>query len=106
MDAIDPSLPGVAYGACQQIAVRRTLNLFDDSTGWLPAQYGLDQTDTTQFIAPLAIDAANPQNLYFGTFRVWQSTDGAGRWNAISPDLTGGVLFFCPCHRNTLYVRV
>ncbi len=107
--AIDPSLPEMAYGACQEIAVRRTLDLFDDTLGWLPAQYGLDQTDTTQFIAPLAIDAANPQNLYFGTFRVWQSTDGAGRWNAISPDLSGGkkgtlkTIAVAPSDSNTVY---
>ena len=107
--AIDPSLPGMAYGACQNIAVRRTLNLFDDSAGWLTTQYGLDQTDSAQFISPLVIDAANPQTLYFGTYRVWQTTDGAGRWNAASPDLTGGkkgtikAIAVAPSDSNTVY---
>jgi uncharacterized protein (TIGR03437 family) len=32
----------------------------------------------------------NPQRLYFGTFRLYQSTDAAGSWNAISTDLTSG----------------
>uniref|UniRef100_Q022A7 Glycosyl hydrolase n=1 Tax=Solibacter usitatus (strain Ellin6076) TaxID=234267 RepID=Q022A7_SOLUE len=107
--AIDPSVPGFAYGACQQIAVRRTLNLFDNSTAWVSAQYGLDQADPVQFIAPLVLDANNPKTLYFATYRVWQSTDEGGKWTAISPDLTGGkkgtikTIATAPSDSNVLY---
>ncbi|MCU1232907.1 MAG: glycosyl hydrolase [Candidatus Solibacter sp.] len=87
--AIDPSVPGLAYAACQRIEILRTAAL-DGSAAWMLAQYGLDETDATQFISPLILDGANPQTLYFGTYRMWQSTDGGGKWNAISPDLTGG----------------
>ena len=87
--AIDPSNPALAYGSCQNIAVERTLSL-SGSGLWLPAVYGIDQTDLTSFMSPLAIDPSNPQTLYFGTYRLWQTGDSAGRWNAISPDLTGG----------------
>jgi uncharacterized protein (TIGR03437 family) len=87
--AIDPSNAALAYGSCQDIAVRRTLNV--SGTGlWLSAVYGIDQTDPTAFMSPLAMDPSNPQTLYFGTYRLWQTRDSAGRWNAISPDLTGG----------------
>jgi uncharacterized protein (TIGR03437 family) len=87
--ALDPSNAALAYGSCQNIAVRRTLSL--SGTGaWVPAVYGIDQTDSASFIAPLAIDPGNPQTLYFGTYRLWQSKDSAGKWNAVSPDLTGG----------------
>jgi hypothetical protein len=34
------------------------------------------------------MDFTNSQTLYFGTFRLWQSRDGGGKWTAISPDLT------------------
>lgn len=87
--AIDPSNSALAYGSCQFIAVERTLNVAGASS-WLPAVYGIDPTDTTAFISPLAIDPSNPQTLYFGTYRLWQTRDSAGRWNAVSPDLSGG----------------
>jgi uncharacterized protein (TIGR03437 family) len=85
--AIDAAIPTVGYAACQDIAIRRTT-----STGanWTSSIYGLNQKDNTQFISPLAVDSSNSQIVYFGTYRVWQSVDGAGKWIAISPDLTGG----------------
>jgi uncharacterized protein (TIGR03437 family) len=108
--AIDPSNPALAYGSCQFIGVERTLNV--GGTGlWLPAVYGIDQTDTpnTSFMAPLTIDPSNPQILYFGTYRLWQTRDSAGRWSAISPDLTGGkkgalrTIAVAPADSNVVY---
>jgi uncharacterized protein (TIGR03437 family) len=46
--------------------------------------------ERSQFMAPLVIDPVNPQRLYFGTIRVFQTTNGAALWTPISPDLTGG----------------
>jgi len=83
---LDPSFPDIAYGACQRIAVERTVNRSGTSF-WSAAVYGMDQTDNTQFISPLVMDPANPQSLYFGTYRVWQSKDSGGQWTAVSPDL-------------------
>jgi len=42
------------------------------------------------FLPPLVMDPSNSQTLYFGTHKVFQTTDGASSWTAISPDLTGG----------------
>jgi uncharacterized protein (TIGR03437 family) len=75
----------VAFGACQNIDIRKTS---DGGTDFFSTTYGLSQSDRVQFIAPLVIDPGNPENLYFGTYRVWRSMDGGGRWNSISPDLT------------------
>jgi len=60
------------------------------------------------------IDPSNSQTLYFGTYRLWQSRDGAGKWVAISPDLTGGpsptsttaisAIGVAPSDPNTVYV--
>ena len=86
--AIDSSVPTIGYAACQNIAIRRTGNGGNSWTGG--ATYGINTQDRTQFISPLVIDPSNPETLYFGTFRLWQSRDGAGKWAAISPDLTGG----------------
>lgn len=86
---IDPSYTSLAYTGCTGSTILRGLNLTANGT-WLSASYGIDQTDPAQFIAPLTMDPGNPQTLYFGTYRLYQSLDGAGRWNLISDDLTGG----------------
>ena len=64
----------------------------DGGKNWIETDYGIDQKDKdrTQFIPPMVIDPSNPQTLYFGTFRIWQTRDSAGKWLPISPDLTGG----------------
>ncbi len=103
--AIDVSLPSIAYSACQDIAIRRTTN---GGNNWIVAQYGFNQQDRTQFISPLVIDPSNPQNLYFGTFRVYQTKDGAGKWIPISGDLTAGraaikTIGVAPSDPNTVY---
>ncbi|MDQ6758803.1 MAG: hypothetical protein M3Z32_02915 [Acidobacteriota bacterium] len=107
--ALDPALPDLFYGACQKIAVRKTV---DGGSNFIPGIYGIDQTDKSQFIAPLVLDPANPQILYFGTFRVWQSIDGAGRWIPISPDLarvngaTIKTIAIAPSNSQVLYVGI
>jgi len=87
--AIDPSFPSFAYAACQYINIGRTLDL-NAGALWVEATYGIDPADPVDFIPPLAMDAANPQTLYFGTYRLYRSPDSAGIWYAVSPDLTGG----------------
>ena len=89
--AIDPASPSTIYAACQNIDIRRSLNGgadgFPDS-----ADSGINQNDRVEFIAPLVIDPhpATSNQLYFGTYRVWQTMNRGANWSAISPDLTGG----------------
>src|SRR6185312_8418235 len=72
---------------------------------------GIDSTDRVDGPPPLAMDPSRPDRLYFGTFRVYQSIDGAQSWAAISPDLTlnntsGSVLSaiaVAPTDSNTVY---
>ena len=71
---------------------------------------GMDVTDRAQFIPPYVLDPSNPLTLYFGTFRVYRSTDNAETWTAISPDLsktgTGTVttIGVAPTDPKTIYV--
>lgn len=105
--AIDPSEAGFAYASCQNISPRRTLDV--SGTAWIPAAYGIAPSDAAQFIAPFVIDPSNPQTLYFGTYRLWQTQDSAGRWKLVSGDLTGGrkgtitTLAVAPTDPNTIY---
>ena len=66
------------------------VNVFVNSgQGWFQASNGIDGTDRGLFIPPLVMDPSKPQTLYFGTYRVYQTTDGRD-WAFISADLTGG----------------
>ncbi|MCU1334751.1 MAG: glycosyl hydrolase, partial [Bryobacterales bacterium] len=105
--AIDPSAPSLAYSACQDIAILRTLDL-NGTSAWISTIYGINQSDATQFISPFVIDPSSPQTLYFGTYRLWQSQDGAGKWKAVSRDLTSGfgtlkAVAVAPSDSNTIY---
>jgi photosystem II stability/assembly factor-like uncharacterized protein len=86
---IDPVVPSTVYAACTDSALEKSvsngvpLSFFD-------ADEGIDPTDPTSFIAPFVMDPLNNQQLYFGTNRLWVTTDGTNSWNAITGDLTNG----------------
>ncbi len=87
--AIDTAAPGTVYAACQRIDIQKsTAN--GAAGSWLSSNRGIDTSDRVQFIPPFVMDPANPRRLYFGTFRVYQTNNGADSWTVISPDLTGG----------------
>ena len=103
--AIDAALPSIVFSACQDISIRRSVNR---GGSWVTSQHGIATSDNSQFIAPLVIDPSNPQTLYFGTIRLWQSKDGAGKWSAVSPDLTASksvmsAIAAAPSDPNTVY---
>ncbi|MCD4696806.1 MAG: T9SS type A sorting domain-containing protein, partial [Bacteroidales bacterium] len=41
--------------------------------------------------APLAMDPVDSGILYFGSYRVWKSTNGGSSWNDVSGDITKGI---------------
>jgi photosystem II stability/assembly factor-like uncharacterized protein len=41
-----------------------------------------------QWTAPIVISPQDPNTIYYGGERIFKTTDGGGRWEAISPDLT------------------
>ncbi len=51
---------------------------------------GINTSDRAQFIPPLVMGPSVSSTLYFGTFRIYKTTDRAESWAIISPDLTGG----------------
>jgi photosystem II stability/assembly factor-like uncharacterized protein len=109
--AIDFITPATMYTTCQKF------NIFKSTSNgafgsWNAALNGINTGDRVDFIPPLVMDPSNSQTLYFGTDRVYQTTNGASSWTAISPDLTGGDSFFgvlstiavAPTNSNTVYV--
>lgn len=109
--AIDPAVPSTMYAACENTDIEKstTSGAFGS---WHQAISGINTGDRVEFIPPLAIDHGQPANLYFGTYRLYQTTNGAATWTAISGDLTGGPSFWgvvtgiavAPSDSNTVYV--
>jgi hypothetical protein len=94
--AIDPQTPSTIYAACSYLGGPGTLtkNMLNgvpgaDGINW-PAidNSGINFTDNADFIPPLVLDSKSSQNLYFGTYRLYQTTNGGTSWAAITSDLT------------------
>jgi photosystem II stability/assembly factor-like uncharacterized protein len=96
--AIDFSIPSTSFGECEYVPNRAFFPIIlvtfigDGILGnGFFANSGIDNTDRGNFIPPLVMDPNASSTLYFGTCRVWASTDSANSWTAISPDLTTGL---------------
>ncbi|MDK9699551.1 MAG: T9SS type A sorting domain-containing protein [bacterium] len=57
---------------------------------WRSALDGIDDSDRRNWSTPVVMNPQNPNTLYYGTYRVYKTTDGALSWIPISGDLTGG----------------
>ncbi len=110
--AVDTQVPSNVYGTCEYIPSQLLIiaKFFHDGdiNSAILATSGIDGTDNGSFIPPLVIDHLNPLNLYFGTFRVWQTTDGGNNWQSISPNLTVGsgvlrTIAVAPSNSNVIY---
>jgi len=91
--AIDPVKPAVMYAACQQYDIQKS-TARGTAGSWTTMQTGVNTADRIDFIPPLAMDPEKPTTLYFGTYRIYQTTNSATSWKAISPDLTNGPAFW------------
>lgn len=84
---VDYSNPDIIYAEAQYG------NLFKSIDGGFTftwSQNGIDPggTEPRGWNTPIAMDADNPEILYFGTDRVYRTVDGADFWSPISPSLS------------------
>ncbi len=65
-------------------------NLFRSLNGGSSFSYigGAWSNDRTNWSSPYVMDPVDPQTLYFGTYRVWKTTNRGTSWTAVSGDLT------------------
>src|SRR5260370_19417154 len=82
---IDPGIPSTVYTLCQLIMLQKSVTNGAPHSFRL-ARTGISLFDPVNFIAPMAIDAANSNRLYFGTTKVYQTVAGATSCQV----LTGG----------------
>ncbi|MEQ9400570.1 MAG: hypothetical protein RJQ04_15515 [Longimicrobiales bacterium] len=51
---------------------------------------GIDTNDNAEFIPPLVMDPSTPSTLYFGTDKLYRTTNRGDSWTALTGDLTNG----------------
>lgn len=87
--AINPLSPDIRYGETQwgggSGGPRRSVA----GGSWFQIVDGIDFSDPAIFIPPLVMDPYEPSVLYFGTDRVYRTTDRGDGWTPISPHFQG-----------------
>ncbi|MEP6730646.1 MAG: dockerin type I domain-containing protein [bacterium] len=87
--AINYSNPTIIYGEAQWSSGGAYI-IRKDATSSQLRTTGIVATDRGLFIPPLVIDPVTPTTLYFGTHRLYRTTNEASLWTPISNDLTKG----------------
>lgn len=84
---VDPTNTNTIYALYQYGSLAKSLN---NGSSFNSATNGIPYNDRKNWDTPITFDPNNSQILYYGTSKLYRTTDGAGWWNAISPDLTRG----------------
>src|SRR2546422_233649 len=84
---VDYTNSSILYAENQYGQIYRSTN---GGNSFVRAMIGLDPNVRRNWNTPITLDPVVPTTLYTGYQRVFRSTDSAGTWYPISPDLTGG----------------
>lgn len=84
---VDPSDNSFAYAESQFGNLARSTNGGFSFTG---ATNGINSSDRNNWNTPVIISPFNPEVIYYGSNRLYQSNNRAVNWSPISPDLTDG----------------
>jgi photosystem II stability/assembly factor-like uncharacterized protein len=83
---VDPTNNNFVYLESQRGRLRRSV------AGGIPsfaALNGIMSGDRRNWSTPVALNPLNPNSLYYGTYRLYKSTNRAVFWNILSDNLTG-----------------
>ncbi len=84
---IDPQNSNIIYALSQYGNLGKSTN---SGNSFFNATNGISNGDEKNWDTPILFDPSNSQILYYGANKVYKSTNAAGSWSAISPDLTNG----------------
>jgi photosystem II stability/assembly factor-like uncharacterized protein len=84
---VDPTNSDVIYCEYQWGNMYKSENF---ALEWNWALDGVDDNDRRNWNTPIVMDPTDNETLYYGTYRVWKTTDATDTWTAVSPDLTNG----------------
>ena len=84
---VDPNNTNVIYALSQYGNIGKSTN---GGASFNNATTGISGGDRKNWDTPITFDPQDSQVLYTGTQRVYKTTNAAGNWSPISPDLTDG----------------
>jgi photosystem II stability/assembly factor-like uncharacterized protein len=84
---VDYTNANVIYAEYQWGWLRKSTNL---GGSWYYVMDGIDDTDRTNWCTPVIMDPVDHNTLYYGSHRLYKTTNGGGWWDPISSDLTDG----------------
>lgn len=84
---VGPTDPNTIYAEYQYGGLGKST---DGGYNWQSATDGIDEEDRTNWDTPVVMDPSDHLTLYYGTYRLYRTTNGAEYWTPISEDLTGG----------------
>ena len=86
--ATEPGNPDIIYAEAQQGRLHR-IDLVTGEQVLIQPQAGPgEKFERYNWDAPIVVSPHSPTTIYFGSYRVWKSTDRGNSWEAISGDLT------------------
>ncbi len=81
---VEPENPNVVYAESQWGNLQKIVN------GAISTVLsGINSNERTNWSTPVVMDPTDSQTLYYGTTRLYRTTNGAAWWNAVSPILVG-----------------
>ncbi len=83
---VDPENSNIIYAEYQYGNLAKSTN---GGSSFSPATTGISNTDRFNWNTAVIIDPTSSSTLYYGTNRLYKSTDKAETWTPISPDLSG-----------------
>ena len=86
--AISYDNPSIVYAETQWLPGANILRF--DGPSYSRRTAGIQSTDRAAFIPPYVMDPVTSTTLYFGTHRLYKTTDEGSSWAPISSDLTRG----------------
>lgn len=93
----EPNNPFSFYSESQNLG----LSYNDGMGSFWDHTIGIDNLDRRSWDAPFTLSAFDYRRQYTGTYRIYRNVNGGGgqvQWQAISPDLTDGIIFFERAH--------
>lgn len=84
---VDYTNPNVIYAESQNGGLGKSTDGGNSFTG---ATAGINSSEKRNWSTPVVMDPNNNNVLYFGTNKIYRTTNAAANWTAVSPDLTNG----------------
>ncbi len=84
---VDFTNPNVIYAESQNGYLGKST---DGGLSFSDATSGINSSEKTNWSTPVIMDPNNNNILYYGTNKVYRTTNAAASWTAVSPDLTNG----------------